>query len=231
MPLYRRFTFGNLATMFALDTRQYRDDQACGDGNKPSCAAQRDPRRTLLGDEQERWLLEGLRGSGARWNVLAQQVMMASLMQRTAEGDTLYSMDKWDGYPAARRRILEAFASERVRNPIVLTGDIHSSWVADLKVDFENPRSPVVGTEFVGTSITSGGDGQEVYAGFGRTREWNPHIHFYNGRRGYVRVDLAPERAAASFRAVPWVTQPGAPLETRAVYVVEADRPGAQRAE
>ncbi len=124
MRLYRRFGFGDLVAMSVLDTRQYRDDQACGDGNKPSCEAHRDPTRTLLGPEQERWLLDGLHGSSARWNVLAQQVMMARLQRRNDEDEATYPMDMWDGYPAARQRVLDAFASDRVANPVVLTGDI-----------------------------------------------------------------------------------------------------------
>ena len=124
--------------------------------------------------------------------------------------------------------MLDAFGSGRVANPIVLTGDIHSSWVADLKTDFDAAQSPVVGTELVGTSISSGGDGTETTANAQAVRSLNPHIRYYNGRRGYVRVDVAPERLTASYRVVPWVTQPGAPLETRATFVVENGRPGAQ---
>src|SRR5690606_37781738 len=121
-----------------------------------------DPGRTLLGAEQERWLEAGLRSSPARWSVLAQQVVMAPLRYRAREGEPAFSMDAWDGYPAAGRRLLDTFAAEEVRNPVVLTGDIHSSWVLDLHADPERPESPVVGTELVGTSITTGGDGRDV---------------------------------------------------------------------
>jgi alkaline phosphatase D len=149
-------------------------------------------------------------------------------MQRDAEGGEIVPMDMWDGYPSARQRVLEAFGSGRVSNPIVLTGDIHSSWVADLKADFDAPQSRVVGTELVGTSISSGGDGAETTVNARSVLSLNPHIRYYNGRRGYVRVDVAPERLTASYRVVPWVTQPGAPLQTRATFVVENGRPGAQ---
>ncbi len=229
MPLYRRLAFGDLVSMPVLDTRQFRDDQACGDGSRRSCPAHRESARTLLGSEQERWLLEELYGSRARWNILAQQIMMARLMRQDEQGQPTFPMDMWDGYPAARQRILDAFGSGRVANPVVLTGDIHSSWVADLKADFDDPASRVVGTELVGTSISSGGDGVEVFGTWDRVQAWNPHLKFYNGKRGYVRVDVAPERLTARFRAVPWVTQPGAPLETRATFVVENGRAGARR--
>lgn len=229
MGLYRRFEFGDLVSLPILDTRQYRDDQACGDGNKRSCAAHRTAERTLLGAAQERWFLEGLTASKARWNIVGQQIMMARLMSRDAEGGEIYPMDMWDGYPAARQRVLGAFGSGRVSNPVVLTGDIHSSWVADLRADFDAPQSRVVGTELVGTSISSGGDGVEISANAQQVLSLNPHIRYYNGRRGYIRVDVAPERLTASYRVVPWVTQPGAPLETRATYVVESGRAGAQK--
>jgi alkaline phosphatase D len=229
LRLYRRFDFGDLVSMPVIDTRQHRTDQACGDGNRPPCAELDDPARTLLGRAQERWLLDGLRGSRARWNVLANQVMMARLAGRDAEGEVTRPMDMWDGYPASRARVLEAFASERVANPIVLTGDIHSSWVNDLRRDFDDTAAPVVGTELVGTSITSGGDGRDVFPGFADTQARNPHIRYYNGRRGYVSVDVGRDTLAARFRTVPYVTQPGAPLVTDASWVVESGRPGAQR--
>ena len=228
MGLYRRFEFGDLVSLPMLDTRQYRSDQACGDGTKRSCPAHRDPTRVMLGAAQERWLFDGFQAGRARWTILGQQIMMARLLQRDAEGGDTFPMDMWDGYPVARQRILEAFGSGRVANPVVLTGDIHSSWVADLKADFESAGSPVVATELVGTSISSGGDGTESSANSAVVLSNNPHIKYYNGRRGYVRVDVAPERLTAQFRVVPWVTQPGAPLETRARFVVESGQPGAQ---
>lgn len=227
MSLYRRLGFGDLISMSALDTRQYRDDQACGDRFKPDCHARWDPTRTLLGARQERWLLSGLTASKARWNVLAQQVMMAPLENRNAEGSPTHSMDTWDGYPAARQHVLDTLASGAVANPMVLTGDVHSSWVADLHVG--DADSPVVGTELVGTSITTNGDGRDIREGPDALRDRNPHLRFHDDRRGYVRCDVTRERLTAHFRAVPWISKPGAPLETRAVFVVEDGRPGAVR--
>ncbi|MGH7475344.1 MAG: alkaline phosphatase D family protein [Longimicrobiales bacterium] len=226
MRLHRRLVFGDLLAMHVLDTRQHRDDQACGDGNKPSCAAHTDPRRQLLGVEQERWLFDGLAGAGVRWNVLAQQIMMARLQRETPEGPAV-PMDTWDGYPAARRRLLDILGSGRVANPVVITGDIHSSWVNDLKADFDDPDSPTVGTELVGTSITSGGDGREVFDDFPQVQAANPHIRWYNGRRGYVTCDVERDRLTARYQVVPWVTQAGAPKETRATFVVRDGRAGA----
>ena len=105
--------------------------------------------------------MDGLDRSTTRWNVIPQQIMMARVDRMP--GDTeLFGMDIWSGYEVARRRLMEFLATRRPANPIVLTGDIHSNWVNDLKVDYENENAPVVGTEFVGTSISSGGDGSDV---------------------------------------------------------------------
>jgi len=227
MLLYRRMQFGDLAELFVLDTRQYRTDQPCGDGQKPRCEEAYEPEATMMGPEQERWLMGGMRASGARWNVLANQVLIAQL-SRVIEGERTFSMDKWDGYVAARSRLLDFFATERPSNPVVLSGDIHSNWVADLKTDFDDPSSATVATEFVGTSISSGGDGRDGGEFIQAMREEQPHIKFYNGQRGYLRCAATPERWTTDFRVVPYVSRPGAPVETRATFVVEDGHPGAQ---
>jgi alkaline phosphatase D len=225
--LFRRVPFGDFIAFHVLDTRQYRSDQPCGDGRKTQCEDALAATQTMMGPEQERWLTDALRSSRARWNVLANQVMVAQVAQ-TQEGARTFSMDKWDGYVDARSRLLKLFASGRPSNPIVLTGDVHTSWVADLKVDFDNPSSAAVGTEFVGTSISSNGDGNDdIPKGL---FEENPHVKFYNSRRGYARVTATPSQWTCDYRIVPYVSRPGAPVETRASFVVENGRPGAQRA-
>jgi alkaline phosphatase D len=231
MGLYRRLRFGELASLHVLDTRQYRDDQACDDRIKPTCEQRDEPGRSMLGADQERWLERGLRESGTRWNLLAQQVVMAPLLYHTGDGTAAYSMDAWDGYPAARQRLLETFASDAVHNPVVLTGDIHSSWVLDLHADPERPESPVVGTELVGTSITTGGDGRDAYEESDGMNARNPHVRFYDERRGYVTCEVTKTKLLARFRVVPLITVPGGGVETRATFVVEDGRPGAVRAD
>jgi alkaline phosphatase D len=133
LQLYRRLAFGDLAEFSVLDTRQYRTDQPCGDGNKPQCPEALSPQATMLGGDQERWFLDGLSRSRRRWNVIAQQVMM-SKVDRMAGPDTGFAMDQWSGYESARNRILKFLDERKPSNPIVITGDIHSNWVADLKL-------------------------------------------------------------------------------------------------
>ncbi len=229
MALNRLLRFGDLASFHVLDSRQHRSDQACGDGRRVPCPEALDPDRTMLGTSQEAWLFDGLASSPSRWNVLANQVMIARLEGAAPDGEPMVSMDRWDGYPAAQRRLLSFLDRARPSNPVVITGDIHSNWAADLKADFQDPASNTVGAELVGTSISSGGDGADTRESTGDTLARNPHIHFFNGQRGYVRCEVTPERLAADYRVVPYVTRPDAPVATRASFVVEEGRPGLLR--
>lgn len=226
MSLYRRLRFGDLIEMSVLDTRQYRTDQPCGDGRKPRCAEAYLEEATMMGADQERWLMEGMAASEARWNVLANQVMLSEVAE-IVDGVESYPLDKWAGYVAPRQRLTGFLSETRPSNPVVLTGDIHTNWVADIKVDYENPSSPVVATEFVGTSISSGGDGRDTYASIPSMLVRNPHVHLFNAQRGYVRCRVTPERWETEYRVVDYVSRPGAPVRTRARFVVENGRPGA----
>jgi alkaline phosphatase D len=228
LRLYRRLDYGRLLRFHVLDTRQYRTDQPCGDGFRASCSAAADPSATILGDAQERWLLEGLSESPAGWNVLANQVPVSPVYS-IRDGERAVSMDKWSAYLASRRRLIDAMHARPSLNPVVITGDVHVSWVADVKTDFENAASNTVATELVGTSISSGGDGQAMSPGGEALLATNPHVSFFNGHRGYVRCDVTRERLHADYRTLPYVTRPGAPIATAASFVTEAGRPGAQR--
>ena len=228
MRLYRKLAFGRLAQFTVLDTRQYRTDQPCGDRTQPPCEGASDPTATLLGDDQRSWLFEALSESSAEWNVIPQQVMMAQV-DRMPGDDVRYSMDQWPGYAASRDMLLGFVAERRVPNPVVLTGDIHSNWVNDLLLDFGDPASPVVATEFVGTSISSSGDGgpNTEYAE-GVMRD-NPFVKLQNAQRGYVSCEVTPGRWTARYRVLDRVSVRGAPRQTLAEFAVEAGRPGAQR--
>jgi alkaline phosphatase D len=116
MLLYRQLSFGSLVNLLVLDTRQYRSDQPCGDGNKPQCAEALREDRSLLGNAQEKWLCDQLALSRAKWNLLAQQVMMARV-DRVPGESIAYSMDQWPGYEANRRRLLKYFHERKVATP------------------------------------------------------------------------------------------------------------------
>jgi alkaline phosphatase D len=216
MQLYRRFTWGDLATFHMLDTRQYRDDQACGDGTKIDCAERLDPDRTIMGAEQEEWLTRGLRHSKARWDILGQQVFFAQ-RDLTAGPQQGFSMDGWDGYRANRDRIAAALGHSR--NGVVLTGDVHRHWAGEIKANADQPDSEGVGVELVATSITSTGDGGEDTNA--TVLAENPHLKFYKNRRGYVRTTFTAGEMRADFQILPYVRTPDAPVSTAASFVVE----------
>jgi alkaline phosphatase D len=229
LQLYRRIAYGDLAEFNVLDTRQFRADQPCGDRFPASCPERLEPDRSITGAAQERWLLDGLESSRARWNVLAQQVFFAQVDSQEGPG-VVVNPDAWDGYVASRERIL-GFVEERgVANPVVLTGDVHSNWAADLKADFDDPDSRTVGSELVCTSISSGGDGSDTTELGERGLRASPHVRFFNNQRGYVRCQVDRSQWRADFRVVPYVKRPGAPIGTRRSFVIEAGRPGLQEA-
>ena len=225
--LHRRLAFGDLAELNVLDTRRRRARQACGGWRRTGCADRLDPGRTMLGAEQERWLLEGLHRSRARWNVLAQQVFFAQLDLDPGPRQS-FSMEAWDGYAAARDRLLSGIATRGVANPVVLTGDVHRNWACEVKSSFADPESATIATEFVGTSISSGRDGTDLPADSAGLLAANPHLRFTNGQRGYLRCDLDRDSWRTDFRVLAYVTRPGAPISTRASFVVEDGRPGPQ---
>lgn len=226
LQLYREFGYGNLARFAVLDTRQYRTDQPCNDGTKEPCPAVFDKNATLLGPKQEEWLKVTLGSSKSTWNILANQVMMGKVDRKAGEGEA-FPMDQWAGYEEARVRMMRFFAERKNLNPIVITGDIHSNWVADLREDWRNTKAPVVGTEYVGTSITSGGDGQDVTDVAKAYLPENPHIKFANWQRGYVSCQVTPSKWTSHYRIVDKVSVPDQPIQTKVTFMTEAGRPGA----
>ncbi|MFF2851550.1 alkaline phosphatase D family protein [Streptomyces sp. NPDC058001] len=223
--LYRRLDWGTLSQFDILDTRQYRSDQAYGDVAHVPGPETLDPARTITGGTQERWLIDGWRRSRALWNVVPQQVVFS---QREFDLNPVskVSMDAWDGYAASRARVLAGAESAGVENLMILTGDVHVGYAFDIKRDFDDPGSRTVGTEIVATSITSGRNGSEKPANWNTYMTANPHLKFYNGRRGYVTVSLTREAARSDFKTVDAVTTPGAALTTAASFTTEAGRPG-----
>ncbi|MBW3640700.1 MAG: alkaline phosphatase D family protein [Actinobacteria bacterium] len=222
IQLYRRLSFGRLVDFHVLDTRQYRSDQATD-------AQRTDPQRTLLGAEQGSWLRQSLAGPTAQWNVLAQQVFFSQRDQLAGPG-TAFSNDAWDNYVAERDSLRDHLVQAGTANPVVLTGDVHANYVCDVKADFNDPTSATVATELVGTSISSGGDGQDIGPDDEAQLGENAHIKFVNRNRGYVRNTVTATDWTVDFRVVDSVSRRGAPIRTRTSFVIEDGRPGAQPA-
>jgi alkaline phosphatase D len=231
MLTYRNFRFGRLANLAALDTRQFRSHQPCGDDIKANCIEARNPARTIMGQTQENWLAASLRSSGATWQVLAQQVMFSHMdwrsfsWARTSEPDAGY-MDGWDGYVASRDQVLGMVREGQIANWLVLTGDAHMGLALDIKEDWRHSGSRPVGVEFLATSISSGGDGGVLLANDAALRADNPHLRFASNERGYNRHVVTSKQWRADFRVVERVSAVGASAVTRKSFIVEAGRPG-----
>jgi alkaline phosphatase D len=232
MRLYDRFKVGDLIEVSMIDGRQYRSRQAC---YKPpfsggmhlesdaSCPERREAGRTMMGFAQEAWLASGLAHTKAKWNLIAQDVLMAQYHVRQNDAFVV-STDNWDGYPANRTRLLKRIQETQVSNPVVFSGDIHSFFANDLRIDFDDPKSPIVATEFVGTSISSCGPPHELIA---QALPDNPHVHFFESRRrGYVCVDLERAHMQVQMRAISDAHDPKADISTLKTFAVESGKPG-----
>jgi alkaline phosphatase D len=237
LRIYDHLDWGRLARLITVDDRQWRDPQACpkpgrGGSNTVAladCPSLLDPRRTLLGAAQEQWLAQSW-DAERPWNLLGQQTLMTRMNwgKGAKPSEASYWTDGWDGYPAARQRLLQAMLAAKARNPVVLGGDVHANYVADLKLDFDDPKAAVVASEFCGTSISSQGLLNERVQ---RTLPQNPHIRLgRSDERGYMLFQLTPERLDAELRSVlqPW--DAASEMRVQARFAVEAGRPGAQEA-
>ncbi|WP_374441247.1 alkaline phosphatase [Stella sp.] len=229
LRIYDRYRFGDMLDLTLLDDRQYRSHPACGAGragapHTADCEERRDPGRTMLGAEQERWFAEQMGQARGRWTVIAQQTLMAELDRKAGDGKG-YWMDGWDGNAASRDRLLAAIAERRPSNPVVISGDVHAFWVADLKRDFADPSSPTIASEIVGTSITSQGPSEAaIRTGLAE----NPHIRYARGdKRGYVRMTLEKQAARADLLAVDDPFEPNSEVRPLAAFAIENGRPGA----
>jgi alkaline phosphatase D len=222
--LYRSLSFGRLAELAVLDGRQFRSPQACGDTAVlsdigPPCPEASDPARSMIGNDQERWLFQALDKSKARWNVIAQQTVFAKFDVLAGPGE-LFNFDQWDGYVASRQRILDFLGESKPSNPVVITGDIHASGAGDLKLNFDDPASRSVGTEFIGTSISSIFPESLIPIVEAAVRE-APYAKYFEARRhGYVRCTVDAKEWRTDYRYVSTTQQPEATVETGASFVV-----------
>ncbi len=216
--IYNSFVIGDLTTVHVLDGRQYRSPIACNGRFGRPCAEVDDPSRTMLGAEQKEWLFAGLRASTTLWNTIAQQTVFTPVNFNRM----FVNPDQWDGYPPERQQLLDVF--RELNNIVMLTGDIHASGFATLNRDQYDAQSEPVGYELVGTSITSGGNG-DVLLGLGdQAVALLDNVHFLNSKaRGYVICDLSRDRLRAEYRFVSTVLEPQATLRTDAIFEVDRE--------
>jgi alkaline phosphatase D len=231
--IYTHLEFGQLAMFHVLDNRQYRSPQPCqrphrGGGNYlVNCAERMNPNATMLGAAQERWLAHNLGASTTRWNIIAQQSLVSQLDLSMGDIETFWT-DAWDGYPAARERVLQAIAERRPANPVFLGGDAHMFWVSELPARFDIPGLPAVASEICGTSITSRSLVEPWY--IGALLDENPHISFgHSAHRGYTLIEVTPGALRADLRIMETVLKPDAGCRTLASFLIEDGRPGPVR--
>ncbi len=231
--IYQQWAWGQLADMWTLDCRQYRSPQPCRDPIKGggrvvlNCTERDEPARTMLGQAQEDWLAKGLADSRRQWRLLAQSTQISSTGINTPLGRTIYT-DGWDGYVAARERLLQAVVTAGVNNVVALGGDVHQNVAAQLRVVPNDPQSPVVASEFVTTSVTSRGMSEFALS---RIRASNADIaHARSDERGYVLLEITPQRVLARFQTTPFPAQAGASLHTQASYQVLSGQAGVVKA-
>ena len=219
VAMHRSARYGDLVEMDILDTRQFRSNQPCEDGFKPVCAETRARAATVLGAEQEAWLARNLSRRGARWNCLAQQIMMMSIDRNNwDDSGRVLNMDSWAAYEVPRQRLLARLRG--LGNVVVLTGDEHQNFAGEL-----SDGDAAVAVEFVATSISSGGDGQDLRAGSDRILANNPELKFVNDQRGYLTCDVTPGEWRTNFMVMDRVSTPGGAISRRATASVAHGRP------
>lgn len=236
--LHQKLTYGDLAQFMMLDTRQHRAPRACvteqdWHSSVVDCPEMNAPGRTMLGGEQERWFNSNLGGGPGRWTAIIQPTLFSDVFQTDFDGKPGDYNDGWGGYRTARQTILNRISQRKVGDVVFLGGDVHAFWAADVKADFAKPESPVIASEFVGTSITAGAGGDGGYARWRRMLQMagNEHIRFQDGRvRGYGRAEITPQRWTTEFRAVDSVWTRTPVTTTLRRFVVESGRPGVQTA-
>ena len=233
MRMHDHFEWGQLAEIWTLDGRQFRDPHVCAGRHAPDggkvlwhCEQAEAPERTLLGADQEGWLGDGLASSERAWKIIAQPTQIAPGGVNTPWGPLLYA-DGWDAYPAARERLMAAIAQPRVPDVVCIGGDVHRHVAANLRLNPRDLSSPIVASEFVTTSVSSKGL-SEFLSGW--LKSSNPDLlHVRSDERGYMVLDLTPRQMMCEFRATPHPVKVDARLRTQARFVVDRGVPGPRK--
>ncbi|WP_442775712.1 alkaline phosphatase D family protein [Sphaerotilus montanus] len=231
--MHDRFRWGRLADLWMLDGRQYRSPQACnapgvaGGHVRWHCHALADDQGTVLGADQERWLQDGLRSATGRWKLIGQSTQMSPWGLPGPDGRKLVYSDGWDGYPAARTRLLEHIATHQLQNVVFLGGDVHRHVAARLRANPDDPRTPVVASEFVTSSITTAGLPESLMSLIRRSNA--DILHARSDERGYMALDVTDRSLHCVARATGFPVLAHAQLHTQARFRVDSGRAGPQR--
>ena len=217
LRIERAFRFGKLAELFVTDERLRRDAHPCGErgpGERvyrmdATCPGRTARGRTMLGDEQRRWLVDGLAGSSARWKLWANSVPLTPIGYGAGPGRMFLTLDTWTGYEHERRAILRELATRNVRNLVSLTGDMHTFFAARVHADEVDPlreNSPPVAVE-LGTGAVSAIRLGELAGGLAHpdvVLPNNPQLAFWNAvANGYAFVEVTPDAVRWEPRGFP----------------------------
>ena len=219
LRIYDHYRFGNLLGVSLLDTRQYRSPQLQGTAGNDQAE------RTMLGSVQEEWLARTLGMSQAKWNVIAQQTLVSERDTKVGP-ETGYNLDGWDGYRAARGRLLSAVHSSAASNAIVIGGDLHAFYAADIKRDFADEKARPIASEFVCGSITSDAPSE---ASLATALAENPHLKFASGKHGYAIMRLSERSAEVDFIGIADRKQQNSPAAVFQRFAVTDGAAGVNR--
>jgi len=250
LRIYRDFRWGRLASLYALDTRQYRTEQVghpyTSNDVGPAAFGQANTTGNLYGPDQLAWFTSRLGRSRSTWDIVLTEVMMGrfrfpnpadlgAILTGTkplpAPADALVNLDEWDGYAPFRRDVMSLLSSRP--SPVVLSGDIHATWVNDLRLDPDDPSTRVVATEFVSASISSQGFTQGIPDAIVRPLNnfYNPDARYFQAERhGYNLCTVTPAQFRTDVRLVDTISTRTSPVSTAASWVTAAGTPGAQPA-
>lgn len=222
--LWRSLRYGDLAELFVLDTRIWGRDEPV----EPGAANLDAENRHMLGADQETWLLDGLSSSSSTWKLLVQQIVFVQFPQ-------IWNQFGWDGYPAARRRILNRIREDSVGGVLILSGDFHSSWASDVALDPWDSASydPVTRDGTLATELVTPGATSPLLTpseSDGLARDVlsnNPHTRWAEySQRGYVVIDVTAESTRATWMHIADVTRNVTSERVAAVAVVARSTPG-----
>ncbi|GAA2664832.1 alkaline phosphatase D family protein [Streptomyces aculeolatus] len=216
--IHRVRDWGGLLQLTILDLRSHRSAQNLPDG-------------TILGADQKNWLKQHIDNAPDGWHVWANSIMLSQL--RGSPGGPYMFTDQWDGFLAERREVLQHAHAAGLEDLVVVTGDWHSAFVDDIRTDYDDPESPLVGTEFTAHSVTSGAYSPDWNQTNGPVMgAANPHLKYFEGNRyGYDVYDVTPERFSAHMRVIGDRRDPDSPVTTLTTFHVDRGTPGSHEDE
>ncbi len=198
--IYRNFKVGNLVEFFLIDGRQYRDEDVCDRGLNFECTSKANiPGRTYLGQEQKKWLIDGITSSKAKWKFLGNNTVLMEL----AFLGNMINFDQWDGFYPEKEEFLKALKENNIKNTIVLTGDAHTFMYGNVLYKGEK-----VATEFVDSAITSGSSKTLMTYNL-LVPIFINHMNYINPfYRGYILADFSTRNLDVYFEAISTVDNP-----------------------